>query len=263
MLLNVGPMPTGEIAPEQVQLLEQMGAWLAKYGESIYGTRGGPFKPGMYGVSTRKGTTIYLHITQWIDDALELPPLSMKVVGSRVLTGGQVQVDQTESGIHVSVPKEDHKPVDTIVALELDGPACDLVAADVPGQVPLSTGARATASNVYQGQAAYGPDKAVDGRDDTRWATDGGITHAWLELDLGKPETFSRFLIHQAYPQYQRVRKFAIEYWQDDQWKVCYQGQNLGQVLSGKVPAITAQRVRLNITEATDGPTIWEFQLYR
>ena len=46
MLLNVGPMPSGEIAPEQVGRLKEMGAWLAKYGESIYGTRGGPFKPG-------------------------------------------------------------------------------------------------------------------------------------------------------------------------------------------------------------------------
>ena len=30
LLLNVGPMPTGEIAPEQANLLKEMGAWLAK-----------------------------------------------------------------------------------------------------------------------------------------------------------------------------------------------------------------------------------------
>ena len=70
LLLNVGPTPTGEIAPEQANLLKEMGAWLAKYGESIYGTRGGPFKPGDYGVSTRKGNTIYLHICDWTDDVL-------------------------------------------------------------------------------------------------------------------------------------------------------------------------------------------------
>ncbi|MHB9081988.1 MAG: hypothetical protein ACYC3X_31370, partial [Pirellulaceae bacterium] len=29
-----------------------------------------------------------------------------------------------------------------------------------------------------------------------------------------------------------------------------------------KFESVTAQRVRLNITEATDGPTIWEFQLF-
>ena len=75
LLLNVGPMPTGEIAPEQANLLKEMGAWLAKYGESIYGTRGGPFKPGDYGVSTRQGNTIYVHICEWTDEVLTLPAI--------------------------------------------------------------------------------------------------------------------------------------------------------------------------------------------
>ncbi|MFV1994097.1 MAG: alpha-L-fucosidase, partial [Verrucomicrobiales bacterium] len=38
LLFNVGPMPDGRIEPRQVERLEQMGAWLKKYGESIYGT---------------------------------------------------------------------------------------------------------------------------------------------------------------------------------------------------------------------------------
>ena len=98
MLLNVGPMPTGEIAPEQANLLQEMGAWLAKYGESIYGTRGGPFKPGDYGVSTRKGNTIYLHVLEWPDEALKLPAISAKVVRSRVLGGGKAEVSPDGGG---------------------------------------------------------------------------------------------------------------------------------------------------------------------
>ena len=46
-------------------VLKEIGAWLANDGESIYGTRGGPFKPGETGVSTRKGRTIYLHAFEW------------------------------------------------------------------------------------------------------------------------------------------------------------------------------------------------------
>ena len=34
--------PDGEIEPDQVARLKEMGAWLAKNGEAIYGTRGGP-----------------------------------------------------------------------------------------------------------------------------------------------------------------------------------------------------------------------------
>ena len=43
LLLNVGPMPDGRIEPRQVERLREIGRWLAKYGESIYGTAAGRF----------------------------------------------------------------------------------------------------------------------------------------------------------------------------------------------------------------------------
>ena len=152
-----------------------------------------------------------------------------------MLSGGKADVRQTAAGLEISVPESDRQPLDTIVALELDGSALDLAAVDVPLPVSLTTNAKATASNVFQNQAEYGPDKAVDGRSDTRWATDSGVKSAWLEVDLGKPVTFSRAAIKQAFPELKRVRKFAIEYWQDDQWKPCYQGENLGSEVDRQV----------------------------
>jgi alpha-L-fucosidase len=101
--------------------------------------------------------------------------------------------------------------------------------------------------------AEYGPEKAVDGNSETRWATDSGTKSAWLEVDLGKPAAIGRCLIEQAYPELKRVRKFAIEYWQDGKWQPCYRGENLGATLEAAFPPVTAQRVRLNISEATDG----------
>jgi len=262
VLLNVGPTPTGQIAPEQASLLKEMGTWLTKYGESIYGTRGGPFKPGDYGVSTRKSNTIYLHVLEWPDEPLKLPAIPAKVVGSRVLGGGKADVRQTAAGLEVSVPETDRQTLDTVVAIELDGPALDIPAMTVPG-ASLTTGAKATASNVYQQLAQHGPDKAVDGNSETRWATDSKTTSAWLEVDLGRPTAFRRAVIRQAFPELQRVRKFAIEVWRDDGWQPCYRGENLGAKLSARFEPVTARRVRLNITEATDGPTIWEFQLFK
>ncbi|MBP8261842.1 MAG: alpha-L-fucosidase [Verrucomicrobia bacterium] len=134
MLLNVGPMPSGEIAPEQAALLKQMGMWLEKNGESIYGTRGGPFKPGDYGVSTRKGNTVYIHILKWNEETLKLPAIPAKVVRSRLLNGGNAGVRQTVSGLEISFPKAGRQPIDTIVALELDRPANDFPAAAAASQ---------------------------------------------------------------------------------------------------------------------------------
>ncbi len=53
---------TAHIEPRQVEVLKQVGAWLDKNGESIYGTRGGPWKPTKAIASTRKANLIYLHI---------------------------------------------------------------------------------------------------------------------------------------------------------------------------------------------------------
>ena len=262
LLLNVGPMPNGEIPPDQVARLREIGAWLAKYGESIYGTRGGPFKPGDYGVSTRKDRTIYVHIRNWDESTTKLPAIPAKIVSNRILGGGTAKVIQTATGIEIGVEQHQRDAFDTIVALELDSDANGIPATAVPGAESLTVGAKATASNVYGGDPTYGPDKAVDRNNETRWATDSGVTSAWLELDLGQPQAISRAVIHQAYPELQRIKKFAIEYQENGQWRVCHEGTNPGERTVAKFEPVTAQRVRLNISEASDGPTIWEFQLF-
>jgi alpha-L-fucosidase len=261
VLLNVGPMPNGQIAPEQANLIKQAGAWLAKYGESIYGTRGGPFKPGSYGVSTRKGNTVYVHIRKWLADPIKLPAIPAKIVQSRVLTGGEATVQQTESGIEISVAERDRRPIDTIVALELDTPANQIPAVDVPRPVALSEKAKASASNTYQNDASLGPDKAVDGNSETRWATDAGLHQAWLELDLGRPTTFRHAEISEAYPN--RVQKFELQWLDGSEWKTILSGTTIGAAWSKSFAPVTAQRVRLNVLDATDGPTIWEFELFK
>ena len=263
VLLNVGPMPTGEIAPEQAGRVKEMGAWLAKYGASIYGTRGGPFKPGKFGVSTRKGHTIYLHVQNWSGDPLTLPAIAPKIVRCTAMTGGSATVKQTAQTVEISLPVADRQKLDTVIALELDRPAGEIAPVAPPaGPRSLTTGRKATASNVYRGSAEFDAAKACDGNSETRWATDSGTKSAWLEVDLGNPAAIGGASIEQAFPELKRVRKFAIEYWQDEQWKPCYSGENLGAELDVAFDPVTAQRVRLNITEASDGPTIWEFALF-
>ncbi len=90
LLLNVGPMPTGEIVPEQVEVLQKMGVWLKKHGRSIYGTRGGPFANGAWGGSTRRDNKIWLHVLHWSgDDTLRLPPLQDAIQSALTLEGAK------------------------------------------------------------------------------------------------------------------------------------------------------------------------------
>ena len=45
---------------------------------------------------------------------------------SSLLTGGTVSVRQTKDALEIQVPAQDRRPIDTIVRLELDGPAGDI-----------------------------------------------------------------------------------------------------------------------------------------
>src|SRR5260370_20092934 len=70
--LNVGPMPSGEIQPEFVQCLAEVGKWMKQYGDSIYGTRGGPVAAGPGGVETQRRATVYGHLLA-LDHSLPSP----------------------------------------------------------------------------------------------------------------------------------------------------------------------------------------------
>ncbi|MBI2929148.1 MAG: alpha-L-fucosidase [Verrucomicrobia bacterium] len=256
LLFNVGPMPDGRIEPRQVERLKEMGAWLGKFGESIYATRGGPFAPGPWGVSTSKGNTVYLHVLSWPEEKLTLPGLMRKVAQSSVLTGGTADVKQADERIEISVPPGDRQTLDTIIALQLDGPAFDAKPLFPPS---LAKGKPARASNVYQNMPAHDATKALDGDDETRWATDAGVHEAWLEVDFGAPATIGRAYLSEAYD---RVQEFELQAQRDGQWRTFARGGRIGSALELKFDPISAQQVRLNILKATDGPTIWEFQLF-
>ena len=120
LLLNVGPMPTGEILPEQVEVLKKMGIWLKKYGVSIYGTRGGPFINGKWGGSTFKGNKIWLHVLQWTGDSLKLPAPQETIVSVKSLTGGKPKVFRNSEGIVISLPKREQNLIDTVIELTLE-----------------------------------------------------------------------------------------------------------------------------------------------
>jgi alpha-L-fucosidase len=119
-LLNVGPMPNGKIQPEFVERLRQMGAWLNKYGESIYATRGGPIRPRPWGVTTRKGNTVYVHILNWPDATIALPQLPAKVKSAKFLKdGSKAEYSESEYGFLLKIPPSAVDEYDTVVALEL------------------------------------------------------------------------------------------------------------------------------------------------
>ena len=120
LLLNVGPMPNGEIQPEHQDSLKELGAWLTKNGESIYGTRGGIVKPDYWGVSTQKGTKLYLHILKEDISSILVSPFEEQIKSVRYFKDkSKVDYSNSEYGLLLDIPKEKQDSTDTIIEIVL------------------------------------------------------------------------------------------------------------------------------------------------
>jgi alpha-L-fucosidase len=254
LLLDVGPMPDGRIEPRQVEILKRVGAWLARNGESIYGTRGGPWKPTMALASTRQGNIIYLHVLGGKTDPIELPGIAGVVRYASLMNGKRVGFTQTQQQLIVALPAASREPGDTVVKLVLEGPAGGLPALEIPPA--FST----RASNVFKGENEdYGPQLAFDGDNGTRWATDVETKRAWISVEYVKPQMFRSVRISEAYGD--RVQKFEFQCRNKDGWQTILSGSTLGENFQHDFMAVTAKEFRLEILDATSGPTINEIEL--
>ncbi len=259
LLFNVGPMPDGRIEPRQVDRLAEMGAWLGQFGETIYGTRGGPYMPSAWGASTCKNSRVYLHVLDWNqvkDGRIELPPLPRAIIRHELLTGGAVKLENTPEALILHFDASARVEPDTILALEVEGNAEDLSPIPLPTEIVQGNFA---ASNVYESMDMYSPAMAFDGNPETRWATDSGTHQAWLQIRFNEPRKISQILVSEACGD--RIQKFELQQSDDGKhWTTFYTGEKLGMNGRARFEAITTSGVRLKILEATEGPTLWEVQ---
>jgi len=124
-LLNVGPTAEGVIPQPSVDLLKQVGAWLERNGESIYGTSASPFfTDPTWGRVTCKGENLYLMVKQWpADGVLALYGLRNKVRSARILgkAGESVRVRQAGDTVLLDVPMQAPEEIVSVVAVAVDG----------------------------------------------------------------------------------------------------------------------------------------------
>lgn len=120
LLMNVGPQPNGELPEVAVARLKAMGEWMKVYGETIYGTRGGDITPRDWGVTTRKGNKLYVHVLNLEDKGLFLPLKGQKVKKAVVFKNGNpVKFRQDKEGVVLEFP-EIPNDVDYVIELTLN-----------------------------------------------------------------------------------------------------------------------------------------------
>ncbi|TWF45727.1 alpha-L-fucosidase [Chitinophaga polysaccharea] len=106
LLLNVGPRPDGTLPDTAVARLKAMGDWLKSYGETIYGTRGGPVGQRTWGVTTTKDNRVFVHILNSQDKALFLPLPGKSIKSARVFINNEpVKFVQQREGVLLLLDK--------------------------------------------------------------------------------------------------------------------------------------------------------------
>lgn len=118
LLLNVGPQPNGKIPSAALDRLKEIGEWTSRYGETIYGTVAGDIPVQEWGVTTRKGNRLFVHIFDHQEKSLTLP-LQSKVKKAFVYDTKQtLKTKRTKEGVTIFFD-EVPSGTDYIVELEM------------------------------------------------------------------------------------------------------------------------------------------------
>ncbi len=125
LLLNVGPTPQGTIQPEFQERLHRVGRWLDRFGETIYGTRGGPVPEQRWGVSTQKEWTVYVHVLDSeAPETLALPGTGDVVFNEarHFETGERIPLIRSgNDDVEIRLPRSKRSALDTVVVLDVAG----------------------------------------------------------------------------------------------------------------------------------------------
>jgi len=122
-LLNVGPKPDGTIPEPSVRMLKDVGGWLRRNGEAIYGTvRFVDKVHGSYGGTTSKPGRIYLQVYWWPGTELKVPTDGDIKLRRAWIVSNKQSVKFTMRGKDIyltNLPAKSPDPLSTVIALEV------------------------------------------------------------------------------------------------------------------------------------------------
>lgn len=300
LLLNVGPDSLGVIPVDFAGRLEELGNWLKEREVALYGTKGGPYKPGGHYSSTRKGNTFYLTAYQTDNGKITLPPLPAKV-RSAVILGGEtngmeVAFRQSRNALEFELPTECLKKEAVVISVSTDRNLMSIPAiAPEKTKGSLAYNRKVTASSSINDIYMHNPEAIADDNPGTAWIVgrreDADPTplfgtqfhfamakpeevarifndRAWLEIDLGKKQPVSKFILQaRRGPSNTYIEKIKIQYLKGKSWitlasRECKSPNEWNEAWTENFPEIKARKFRIEIEKGNGYFGISEFELF-
>ncbi|HTI07214.1 MAG TPA: alpha-L-fucosidase [Puia sp.] len=121
LLLNIGPMPDGDIQPEFKERLAYTGKWLQEYGESIFDTKAGYIRPRDWGCLTQKDNKLFVHILKRPSGAIVLENFPYKKISkARLLKdGSKIAIALRNNQLTVTPAPWNEEEPDQVIVLEV------------------------------------------------------------------------------------------------------------------------------------------------
>lgn len=126
LLMNIGPMGNGKLDPKDVAILKGIAQWWEHNGSSIRGTTATPLPVQAWGESTRKGSTLYLHVFNWpAGGDLVVGGLKSEVKQAWLLADSKRRplkpTRLNPLDVSIQVPRKAPDKIDSVVVLECAG----------------------------------------------------------------------------------------------------------------------------------------------
>jgi alpha-L-fucosidase len=135
-------------------------------------------------------------------------------------------------------------------------------AIDAAFRVDLARTATASATSVRGGLPMFDAARVNDGRTDTYWAADDGVTSASVTLAFPRPTAFERVVMQEFIALGQRVERWTVEAERGGSWKVVAEGSTIGHKRIVRCGPLTTTRIRVTILSARACPTLASIGVY-
>ncbi|VUC30817.1 unnamed protein product [Clonostachys rosea] len=131
------------------------------------------------------------------------------------------------------------------------------------GQEILHPGANLTASSVREGNSdKFGPQKMLDGRDDTYWTMNDEETTGWVEIDFGHACSVNGFVVQEHIALGQRIGSYTLEAFVGDEYTTIVNGTSIGyKRIDTLSNTVSTSRIRFSITQSNAVPVLQRFQV--
>lgn len=128
-LLNIGPTAEGLFPQESIDRMRDIGIWMRKNSDAIYGTQASPFKNLKWGRCTQKpmeeSTRLYLHVFDYPENGvLKVPGLGNETIRAFMLEDQQEEnliITKERDGIYINIPHTCPDSINTVIILDIVG----------------------------------------------------------------------------------------------------------------------------------------------